>query len=40
MLLNAALIIVVLVLMVVWIWGYTRAVNKPTSTHERDLPWD
>jgi hypothetical protein len=38
MLLNGALIIVALLLMVFWIWGWSRALDKEGNTRERRLP--
>ena len=39
MLLSAVLIIVALLLMVLAIWGWGRATDRPTNPRERDLPW-
>jgi hypothetical protein len=38
MLLNAALIIVALLLMVLAIWGWARATDRPANPRERDFP--
>ena len=38
MLLNTALLIVAIVLLVLAIWGWDRATNRPRK-RERDIPW-
>ena len=38
MLLNAALIVVALLSMVFWLWGWSRVLDEEGNTRERRLP--